>query len=127
MSFEYLTVQDVATIHADQIARYGGASEIRDQGMLESAVMSVQATFDGQRLHADLGSAAAAYLVHLALNHPFLDGNKRTAFAAALVFLDMNGVGISMSVNRQEALVLSVARGEIGVAEVEAILTAVMQ
>jgi len=88
---QFLTVADVLTIHEEQIQAYGGIRGIRDEGLLESAVMMAQASFGGEYLHADLFEMAAAYAFHIAENQPFLDGNKRTALVSTLVFLDING------------------------------------
>lgn len=88
---QFLTVADVLTIHEEQIEAYGGIRGIRDEGLLESAVMMAQASFGGEYLHADLFEMAAAYAFHIAENQTFLDGNKRTALVSALVFLDING------------------------------------
>ena len=88
---EFLTLADVLTIHDEQLEAYGGIAGIRDEGLLESAVMTAQASFGGEYLHADLFEMAAAYAFHIAENQPFLDGNKRTALVSALVFLDING------------------------------------
>ena len=76
---EFLTLEDVLQIHKDQIEAYGGIRGIRDQGLLESAVMMPQATFGGEYLHQNLFEMASAYAFHIAENQPFLDGNKRTA------------------------------------------------
>ena len=84
---EFLTVEDVLQIHDEQLSAYGGATGIRDQGLLESAVAMPQASFGGAYLHEDLPHMAAAYAFHIAQNQPFLDGNKRTGLVAALVFL----------------------------------------
>ena len=91
---EFLTVEDVLQIHDEQLTAYGGATGIRDQGLLESAVMMPQASFSEAYLHEDLAHMAAAYAFHIAQNQPFMDGNKRTGLVAALVFLDFNGVTI---------------------------------
>ena len=88
---EFLNLDDVLLIHEEQIEAYGGIRGIRDQGLLESAVMMPQASFGGEYLHTDLFEMAAAYAFHIAENQPFLDGNKRTALVSALVFLDLNG------------------------------------
>jgi len=80
-------------------------------GLLQSAMAMPQAGFGGQHFHTDLFEMAAAYLFHLAKNHPFIDGNKRVGAAAALVFLEINGVWIEAT---NEALVettLAVAEG----------------
>lgn len=81
----FLTVDDVLTLHADQIARFGGRAGIRDIGLLESALGMPLATFQSEFLHPSLAEMAAAYLFHIARNHPFLDGNKRVGLMAMLV------------------------------------------
>jgi death-on-curing protein len=91
---EFLTLSDVLQIHEEQIETYGGINGIRDEGLLKSAVMMPQASFGGEYLHTDLFSIASAYAFHIAENQPFLDGNKRTALVASLVFLDINGLEI---------------------------------
>jgi death-on-curing protein len=91
---DFLSVEDVTQIHDEQIAAYGGAAGVRDQGLLESAVAMPRAYFGEAYLHEDLAHMAAAYAFHIAQNQPFLDGNKRTGLVAALVFLDLNGVTV---------------------------------
>ena len=91
---EFLNLEDILQIHEEQIEAYGGIRGIRDQGLLESAVMMPQASFGGEYLHQNLFEMAAAYAFHIAENQPFLDGNKRTALVSALVFLDLNGFEI---------------------------------
>ena len=86
---------EVLLILQDQIRRYGGSYGVRDPALLSSALAMPSATFSGEFLHADIFQQAAAYAYHLCQNHPFLDGNRRTALAAALVFLDLNGIDIS--------------------------------
>ena len=90
----FLSPEDVLKLHEMQLAHYGGAPGIRDPGLLESAVMMPQASFDGQYVHEGIYKMAAAYAFHLAENQPFVDGNKRTALATALVFLDWHQVEI---------------------------------
>lgn len=84
----FLNLEDVLALHEMQLERYGGAIGIRDQGLLESAIGTPQASFGGEFVHHGLYEMAAAYAFHIAENQPFVDGNKRTALAAALVFLD---------------------------------------
>jgi death-on-curing protein len=91
---DFLSVEDVTQIHDEQIAAYGGAAGVRDQGLLESAVAMPRASFGEAYLHEDLAHMAAAYAFHIAQNQPYLDGNKRTGLVAALVFLDLNGVTV---------------------------------
>jgi death-on-curing protein len=90
----FLTLAEVIEVHVDQIRRYGGQTGVRDLGLLESALAQPEASFAGQWLHKDLYAMAAAYAYHLCQNHPFVDGNKRTALASALVFLELNGVSL---------------------------------
>jgi death-on-curing protein len=89
---EFLDLQDVLLIHARQLAEHGGQEGIRDQGLLESAIAMAQASFGGEYLHEDVFAMAAAYAFHIAQNQSFVDGNKRTALACAIVFLAINGV-----------------------------------
>lgn len=119
---EFLTVDDVLAIHAHQIARFGGSPGLRDAGLLESAVAQAQASFGGVYVHADLFEMAAAYHFHLVQNHAFVDGNKRIGLAVALVFLDLNGVGITNGTEALYALTMAAARGEVSRDEIAATL-----
>jgi death-on-curing protein len=87
---DYLTVVEILAIHDDQITRYGGGAGVRDRGLLEAALYRPQTGY-----YADLIEEAAALWESLAQNHPFIDGNKRTAFAAVYTFLAINNVTIS--------------------------------
>ncbi len=87
----HLTVEIVREIHSEAIARFGGSAGLREPTLLESAVAAPQASFGGESPYADAIEIAAAYLFYLCKNHPFVDGNKRTAFGACLVFLKLNG------------------------------------
>jgi death on curing protein len=107
-----LSVDDVIEIHEDQIANYGGSAGVRDMGLLDSAVAAPKATYGGQLLHDDLAAMAGAYLYSLAKNHPFVDGNKRVATAAALVFLRANGYTVACLAEELTDAVLAVAKGE---------------
>ncbi len=116
----FLDLEEVLEIHQDQIHRYGGRAGLRDLGLLESALAMPHAGVRGRYLHEDLPAMAAAYLFHLAMNHPFVDGNKRTAAASALVFLEMNGVPVRLRNDRLHGTVAAVAEGRLtkeGVAE----------
>ncbi|MEO0515129.1 MAG: type II toxin-antitoxin system death-on-curing family toxin [Planctomycetota bacterium] len=94
MFFEpvFLDVNDVEFIHSNTIRREGGLDGLRDSGMLASAVAMPRQRFAGDYLHRDLAAMASAYLYHLAMNHAFLDGNKRVASFSSLIFLRANGV-----------------------------------
>lgn len=90
----FLTFAEVLEIQRVQAENYGGDLTLRDRGLLESALAMPQSTFGGEFLHTTLFAMAAAYAYHIAENQPFVDGNKRTGLAAALVFLALNGVEI---------------------------------
>ena len=113
----FLTLDEVLALHEDQIRRYGGATGLRDSGLLSSALGAVSATFGGRFLHESPFEMAAAYLSHLARNHPFVDGNKRTALVCALAFLWMNDVVVEADDDELTALVLAVAKGRATKAE----------
>ncbi|MPZ78819.1 MAG: type II toxin-antitoxin system death-on-curing family toxin [Deltaproteobacteria bacterium] len=113
----FLTLAEAIEIHADQIHRYGGQTGVRDLGLLESALGQPEASFAGEWLHADHYEMAAAYSYHLCQNHPFIDGNKRTALAAALVFLKLNGVTILDPRGRLEDAMIRIASGKMSKAE----------
>jgi death on curing protein len=89
-SLKHLTVEAVKAIHREVLAAHGGAAGIRDETLLESAIAAPQATMMGQPLISDPIEVAAAYLFYICRNHPFVDGNKRTALATCLVFLEEN-------------------------------------
>jgi death on curing protein len=91
MKLRFLTMGEVLLILQDQIRRYGGAYGVRDPELLSSALGMPMTSFEGKYLHKDLYEQAAAYAFHLCPNHPFMDGNKRTALASVLVFLSLNG------------------------------------
>jgi len=108
---DFLEISDVVALHADQIDRYGGESGVRDLGLLESALTQPRAVFGGQTLHRDLFEMAAAYLFHVVMNHPFIDGNKRTGAVAALVFLDINGLELDAPTGSLYDITIAVASG----------------
>ena len=97
---DYLTVAEVLAIHADQIERYGGASGLRDAGLLEAALYRPQTGY-----YQDVIEEAAALWESLGQNHPFVDGNKRTAFACAYTFLAINGVPLRASAEEVYAFI----------------------
>lgn len=107
----FLDIDDVLEIHATQLEVHGGSAGLRDRGLLESAVAQPQSSFGGQLVHEGLFDMAAAYLFHIVSNHAFVDGNKRTGLLAALVFLDVNGIGIDHSSDDLYALTMRVAEG----------------
>lgn len=89
---DFLTLAEVLEIHDYQVEKFGGIPGLGDLGLLECALAVPQATCGGHLLHGSLYDIAAAYAFHIAEDQPFLDGNKRTGLAAALVFLDLHGI-----------------------------------
>lgn len=114
----FLALDDVLAIHADQIRRYGGRPGLRDLGLLQSALAMPETTFGEEFLHPSLFEKAAAYLFHIARNHPFSDGNERTALMTALVFLGLNGQRLRADADALYVLVAGVAAGNVDKAEV---------
>ena len=114
-AFKHLTIEAVKAIHREVLAAHGGAPGIRDATLLESAVAAPQATMMGQPLISDPVEIATAYLFYICRNHPFLDGNKRTALAACLVFLETNELLpiAKLPVAEWEKLMLDVAGSKI--------------
>ena len=111
----YLTIAAVKAIHAEILAAHGGGRGLRDETLLESAEAAPQATMMGQPLISDPVEIAAAYLFYLCRNHPFIDGNKRTALAACLAFLEGNGWSFAaqLPVKQWEEFVLDVASSKL--------------
>jgi len=114
----FLDIDRALRTHLSLIERYGGEEGVRDIGLLHSAIAMPQASFGGELLHKDLFEMAAAYLYHLVQNHPFVDGNKRTGTAAAIIFLAMNDIRIEADEEGLADLTLAVARGKVGKSEI---------
>jgi death on curing protein len=110
----FLTLLEVLDLHRRIIDRSGGAMGIRDSGLLESALAQPRMTFGGQELYLSLPEKAAALGFSIVMNHPFVDGNKRTGHAAVETFLVLNGMEINASVDEQERVMLAIASGELG-------------
>lgn len=108
----WLTAKAVEAIHEQLIARYGGVSGLRASGLLASAVARPQ-NLAAYGRNTSVASLSAAYAWGLLRNHPFLDGNKRTALAAMVVFLELNGWELCCSEAEETAMVLRAAAGEI--------------
>jgi len=109
----FLTLAEVIEIHKNQIELYGGSAGVRDFHLLQSALAQPEASFAGEWLHRDLFEMAAAYTYHLSQNHSFFDGNKRTALAAALVFLEINGESVFDPNRRLHKNMLDIAAGHL--------------
>lgn len=108
----YLTLGEVLELHRRVIEQSGGSPDIRDLGTVETALAQPRATFGGEDLYPTLVDKASAMAYALVMNHPFVDGNKRTGHAAMEVFLVLNGHEIEASVDEQEKIFLKVASGE---------------
>ena len=111
----FLSVEEAILLHEEGIRRYSPTESyaLRDRGLLESAVMTPQQTFDGEFLYETLIEMAAAYLIGLAFNHPFENGNKRVAFAACSSFLRMNGYYLTLTQDEAVSLTLRVIKHEL--------------
>jgi death-on-curing protein len=120
---KFLSVSQVIAIHQDQVDTFGGSAGIRDRGLLESATLQPQASFDGELLYPTIAEQAAVYLFHLAMNHPFVDGNKRTAFAVMDTFITTNGYSLNLTVDEAYNLVLRVVERHISKEELALYLT----
>ncbi len=118
----FLTLTEVLEIQRNQIELYGGSLGVRDLRLLESAIAQPEASFGGQWLHEDLFEMAAAYAFHLCQNHPFADGNKRTALAASLVFLELNKTPILDPKRKLLSAMIKMADGKISKKEFAGIL-----
>jgi death on curing protein len=109
----YLTAEQVLFIHYRLVNETGGEHGTRDIGLLESAVARPKATFDGQELYSDIFEKAAALMESLVNNHAFIDGNKRTGIACAVLFLRQNGITFNAKNPEVEKFTLQVARSEL--------------
>lgn len=110
---DYLSVLEVAVIHARLIQRTGGASGLRDLGLLEAAVARPQATFGDSDLYPSVWDKAAVLMESLVLNHPFIDGNKRVALVATGLFLERNGYTLEATQDEVYTFTMGVAEGAI--------------
>lgn len=109
-------------IHNAQIEKYGGETGVRDSGLLESALAAPRSGMDGEYFHAGVFDMAAAYLYHITLNHPFVDGNKRTGLACAILFLWGNGYKLECNRDDLINMVIDVAKGDLNKGEIAAFL-----
>lgn len=113
MIVAYLSIEQVLELHTMQLRHFGGASGLRDRGSLESALARPAMTFGGEDLYPDVSSKAAALMHSLALNHPFVDGNKRVAAHAAIVFAELNRHAFLATSDELVEMTLAVAQGKI--------------
>lgn len=112
----FLSRTDINVIHEFSLSEYGGGTGLRDEGALESALTAPINFWNYEGIELDSWGwtmLAAIYWFHLSGNHPFIDGNKRTAFLAAKAFLDINGLFLNLSEDEAYAIALKVAKGEL--------------
>ena len=108
---------EALTFHAQQVSLFGGSDGVRDRGLLESALARPKNLFAYADRALTMADLAAAYAVGISSNHPFVDGNKRTAMQVAFVFLEFNGISITATQEDACLTFLSLAAGEITEAE----------
>ena len=109
----HLSVDIVREIHAEALRQFGGLDGVRDENLLASAVLTPQSSFGGKSPYTDIVDVAAAYLFYICRNHPFIDGNKRTAMMASIIFLRLNGIEPRPDSERWEKLMLDVAASRV--------------
>jgi death on curing protein len=109
----FVAIDEVLLLHALAILEFGGSAGTRDVGLLESAIAQPEMTFEGQMLHRTVVEMAAAYAFHLCQNHPFADGNKRTAWATMRQFLFRNGFVLRIGTDEAVRTMLDVAAGKL--------------
>ena len=109
----HLSIDIVRQIHAEAIKQFGGLNGVRDENLLASAELTPQSSFGGKSPYADIVEIAAAYLFYICKNHPFVDGNKRTAMMAAIVFLRLNGIKPLPDSGKWEKLMVDVAASKL--------------
>lgn len=113
MKLYFLTLEELLKIHHDQISNYGGMHGVLSMGLLDSAIAQPKSQFQGDYLHQDIPQMAEAYAFHLCLNHPFFDGNKRTALVSTLLFLQLNRIEFVCDIFEIQELILDIAKKKI--------------
>lgn len=108
-----ITIEQVLRLHEKSIEVYGGAHGIRDNGLLESAVARPYQTFDGADLYTDIFRKAAAIMESIIVNHPFIDGNKRTGFLTMFAMLRLNNYKLSATETEAYDVSIKVSTGKI--------------
>ena len=121
--FRFLTVEEILYIHDNQIEIYGGSSGVRSLDLLSSAVNHVMAEYENHKLYNTALEIASAYIFHICQNHCFIDGNKRTALASGLVFLDLNGILISNKNDILYTMMINITEGKIQKPDIQKILS----
>lgn len=109
MKYIYITLEEVLAIHFDQIERYGGSHGVRSLDLLLSSIARPQASFGGSDLYKNIYEKGASIVHSIILNHPFVDGNKRTAITSLARFLHINGFGLNATNEQIVKFMLKVA------------------
>jgi len=117
---KYLSIEEVLFIHDQAVKRFGGSFGIRDIGLLESALSRPQASFGGQDLYETIFDKSAALMHSLLKNHPFIDGNKRTALATVGIFLKINGYSLINNHKEEVVFTMSVETNSLSLEEIAA-------
>ena len=117
---KYLTPQQVLAIHDQMVKRFGGSHGIRDIGLIESAVARPMAMFDGVDLYENIFDKAAGLLQSLLMNHPFVDGNKRTALSSTGIFFKINGYILKNSHEEEVEFGVNVDNQHLSIEEISA-------
>jgi len=114
----YISLEKVLEIHDQLVDEYGGLKGVLNLGLLQSALECPKAMFDKRYLHRTIFDKAAAYLFHIAKNHSFVDGNKRTAGMVSMVFLVVNNIEFTITDGSYEEVILKTAQGKISKKEI---------
>ena len=117
-----IPLDDVLQIHAALIERFGGSPGLRNLGILQSSLEQPHSEYFGHERYPTVIAKAAAYLYYVCQNHPFVDGNKRVAFALCSIYLNMHGLKLNMTVDEAENLTVAVASGSLSA---EAVIEAI--
>ena len=113
-----ITIKNILRLHELSIITYGGSQGIRDQGLMESAIARPYQTFDGEDLYPTVFEKAAALTESIIINHPFIDGNKRTGLLAMLVILEIGNFKITASNDDTYNFTIQISTGEIKFEEI---------
>ena len=115
---KYLSIEEIVAIHYQVVNIYGGSQGVRDFGLLHSAVERPKASFGGNDLYDSIYAKAAALLHSLVMNHPFVDGNKRTAFVSVARFLAINNVLMTSDKEKVIQLILKIEKEKLSIKDI---------
>jgi len=117
-----ISLDEIMFIHHKSIERYGGSHGLRDESALKSAIERPYQTFDGQELYPDMFSKSAAIIESVLMNHPFVDGNKRTGFALMLIMLHNEQMTLHITKEQVYEFVVAIASGQMRFDDIEIFL-----